>query len=231
MTVPDATRAGNGGGAGLDGPPAPEFEIVGAAHVPFAASPTMLFQATATEPTGAAIQTIALTAQVMIDPARRGYDAETRARLTELFGPPSSWAPSTSGLAWARVAVTVPGFSAETRFSLEVPCTYDLEVAAAKYFYAVQDGEVPLTFHFNGNVFFHAAADGRLQVMPISWATSSQYRMPIAAWRAMIAEHYPGGGWIRVSDETLAALHDRRAARGLASMDACVAELLEHGDG
>ena len=73
-------------------PPAPEFEIVGAAHVPFAASPTMLFAAVATEPTGAAIQSIALTAQVMIDPARRGYDPETRLRLSELFGPPSAWA-------------------------------------------------------------------------------------------------------------------------------------------
>jgi hypothetical protein len=210
-------------------PPAPEFAIVGAAHVPFAASPTMLFEAIATEPTGAAIQSIALTAQVMIEPARRGYDAETRERLSELFGPPASWAPSTSGLPWARVAAAVPGFTGETRFSLEVPCTYDLEVAAAKYFYAVPDGDVPLTFHFNGNVFFYDNA--RLQVMPISWTTSSQYRMPLQAWRVMIAEHYPGGGWIRVSDVTLRSLHERRAQRGLTSLDACVAELLERSDG
>jgi Family of unknown function (DUF6084) len=209
--------------------PTPQFEIVGVGHLPFAAAPTMLFDAIATEPTGAPIQSIALTAQVMIEPARRGYDAETRARLTELFGPPASWTPSTSGLPWALVTAAVPGFSGETRFSLQVPCTYDLEVAAAKYFYAVPDGEVPLTFHFNGNVFFYA--DGRLQVMPISWTTSSQYRMPVQAWRAMIAEHYPGGGWIRVSDETLRTLHERRAERGLASLDACVAELLERGDG
>jgi hypothetical protein len=47
----------------------------------------------------------------------------------------------------------------------------------------------------------------------------------------MIAEHYPGGGWIRVSDVTLGALHERRASRGLATLDACVAELLERGDG
>jgi Family of unknown function (DUF6084) len=217
-------------------PPAPEFAIVGAAHVPFAAAPTMLFEAIATEPTGAAIQSIALTAQVMIEPARRGYDAETRERLTELFGPPASWAPSTSGLPWARVTAAVPGFTGETRFSLEVPCTYDLEVAAAKYFYAVEDGEVPLTFHFNGNVFFYSnpaqpPLTGRLQVIPISWTTSSAYRMPVRAWRAMIAEHYPGGGWIRLSDETLRALHERRASRGLASLDACVAELLERDDG
>jgi hypothetical protein len=51
--------------------------------------------------------------------------------------------------------------------------------------------------------------------------------MPVEAWRTMIAEHYPGGGWIRVSAETLAALNDRRASQGLPSFDACLQELLD----
>jgi Family of unknown function (DUF6084) len=209
--------------------PEPQFEITGAAHVAFAAAPTMLFSATASEPNGFEVQSIALTVQVMIDPARRGYDPETRERLAELFGPPASWAPSTSGLAWARVAATVPGFSGTTAFGLEVPCTYDLEVAAAKYFYALEDGQVPLTFHFNGNVFYRspASAASRLQVVPVSWSNSAHYTMGIEVWRSMIAEHYPGGGWIRVGDQTLAALNQRRSARGLPSFDACVQELLE----
>jgi Family of unknown function (DUF6084) len=207
--------------------PEPGFEITGAAHVAFAASPTMLFSATATEPNGFEVQSIGLTVQVMIDPARRGYDPDTRERLAELFGPPASWAPSTSGLAWARVAATVPGFSGSTAFGLEIPCTYDLEVAAAKYFYALADGQVPLTFHFNGNVFYRSPAGGQLQVVPVSWSNSAQYSMEVEVWRSMMAEHYPGGGWIRVQDGTLAALNQRRAARGLPSFDACVQELLE----
>jgi hypothetical protein len=208
--------------------PAPEFAVTGAAHVPFAATPTMLFRATATEPQGMEVQSIALTAQVMIDPARRGYDAETRERLEELFGPPTAWAPSTSGLAWARVATAVPGFRGSTTFGIEVPCTYDLEVAAAKYFYAVRDGLVPLSFHFNGNVFYRAEAPGHpLMVAPVSWSSTAQWSMPVATWRTMIAEHYPGGGWIRLDDTTLAALNERRAGRGLGSFDACIQELLE----
>jgi hypothetical protein len=213
--------------------PAPELEVVGAGHVAFAATPTMRFEALVREPRGIPIQSIALTVQVMIDPARRGYDPETRRRLAELFGPPEHWTPSTSGLAWARVTTTVPGFgpgdgseAGETQFPLDVPCTYDLELAAAKYFYALPDGFVPLSFHFNGNVFYHAADDGRLQMTPISWSTSAQYQMPVAAWQAMIAEHYPGGGWIRVADDTLATLHDARAQRGHATFDALLSELL-----
>jgi Family of unknown function (DUF6084) len=206
--------------------PEPEFAITGAGHVAFSATPTMLFSATATDPSGLSIQSIALSAQVMIDPARRGYDAPTRERLAELFGPPASWAPSTQGLAWARVCAQVPGFRGATIFALELPCTYDLEVAAAKYFYALSDGEVPLSFHFNGTVFY-LGPQGRLQVVPVSWSSTAQFRMPVAAWREMIAEHYPGGGWIRVQEHTLAILNRRRAARGLPSFDACVAELLE----
>ncbi len=209
--------------------PEPEFEITGAAHIAFAAAPTMLFSASAVDRSGHEIQSIALTVQVMIDPARRGYDPETRARLAELFGPPASWAPSTSGLAWARVSTAVPGFTGATPFGIEVPCTYDLEVAAAKYFYAVRDQTVPLSFHFNGNVFFHGAGD-RLQVVPVPWSCTARYRLPVGVWRSMMAEHYPGGGWVRVDEPTLEALNDRRGARGLPTFDACIAELLRVAD-
>jgi hypothetical protein len=208
--------------------PAPALEITGAEHVPFSAAPTMRFQALAREPDGIPVQSVALSVQVMIDPARRGYDPATRERLAELFGSPERWAASTSGLAWARIAVTVPGFTGEAAFGIEVPCTYDLEVAAAKYFYALRDGVVPLSFHFNGTVFYRDG-DGRLQMAPISWSTSARFGMAVSAWRAMIAEHYPGGGWVRVGDDTLERLHTLRAERGLATVDGLLRELLGAG--
>lgn len=209
--------------------PEPEFAVTGAAHLAYAATPTMVFSATVTDVTEHEIQSVVLSVQVMIDPARRGYEPETRERLAELFGPPASWTPSTQALAWARVAAVVPGFVGSAAFAVEVPCTYDLEVAAAKYFYALADGEVPLSFHFYGTVFYRGP-DGGLQVVPVPWSCTSQFKMPIGAWRAMIAEHYPGGGWIRLQEETLSALHARRAARGLPSFDACIDELLEGPD-
>jgi len=207
--------------------PEPEFAVAGAGHLAFAAAPTMVFTVTATEPGGAQIQSMALSVQVMIDPARRGYDDATRDRLAELFGPPATWAPSTQGLSWARVAAAVPAFEGETIFALELPCTYDLEVAAAKYFYALKDGVVPLSFHFYGTLFYRGP-DGRLQMTPVPWSSSAQFGMPIAAWRAMIEEHYPGGGWIRLGADTLAALNALRAERGL-TFDNCVRGLLDGG--
>jgi hypothetical protein len=206
--------------------PQPEFEITGAAHLAFAAVPTMVFSARATEASVHEIQSLALSVQVMIDPAKRGYDEATRERLEELFGPPASWAPSTQGTPWAQVAVVVPAFTEQTTFAIQVPCTYDLEVAATKYFYALEDGEVPLQFHFNGQVFYRGR-DGKLQVTLVPWSRTAGFRMPVSAWRAMIAEHFPGVGWIRLNQATLEALNSFRASQGLPTFDACVSELLE----
>ena len=206
--------------------PEPGFTITGGAHLAFAATPTMVFSVAATDPTGHQIQSMALSVQVMIEPAKRGYDEPTRARLAELFGPPASWTPSTQALAWARIGAVVPGFVGAATFALEIPCTYDLEVAASKYFYALSDGEVPLSFHFYGTVFYRGP-NGALQVVPVPWSATASFKMPVAAWRAMIGEHYPGGGWIRLDHDTLEALNARRASRGLASFDACLTELLE----
>ncbi len=205
--------------------PQPEFAVTSAAHLAFAAAPTMVFSVSATEPSGLEIQSMSLSVQVMIDPARRGYDEETRERLAELFGPPASWAPSTQGLSWARITAAVPAFEGDTMFALELPCTYDLEVAASKYCSALRDGFVPLSFHFYGTVFY-TAPDGRLQMAPVPWSSSAQFAMPVSAWRAMIAEHYPGGGWIRLEGRTLEALNARRAERGL-TFDDCIRELLD----
>lgn len=208
--------------------PEPEFAIASASHLAFAAAPTIVFAATASDPTEHEIQSIALSVQVMIDPARRGYDPATRERLSELFGPPANWTPSTQGLSWARVGAVVPAFTGTTMFALELPCSFDLEVAATKYFYALADGEVPLSFHFYGTIFYRGPM-GALQVTPVPWTATAQFRMPVAVWRGMIEEHYPGGGWIRLSHGTLDALNARRAARGLPSFDACVLELLDAG--
>ncbi len=209
--------------------PAPELTVLGAAHEPHAAAPMMVFALAVSEPAAHDVYTIALTVQVQIDPAKRGYDPDTRARLQELFGPPGQGAASTQSLVWARVDVLVPSFQGSTTVELRVPCTYDLEVATAKYFNALADGEVPLSFHFTGTVFYRGA-DGSLQLVLIPWDTSAEFKLPVAAWRAMIEEHYPAGGWIRLGEHTLGRLQAWRAERGLPTFDACVTELLEGRD-
>ena len=77
-----------------------------------------------------------------------------RAALVELFGAPERWAATTKSFLWSQVSTLVPSFTGETTFTMPVPCTYDLELAAAKYLYSVPDGEVPVAFHFTGSVLY-----------------------------------------------------------------------------
>ena len=50
--------------------------------------------------------------------------------------------------------------------------------------------------------------------------------LPVDVWRRTIAAHYPGGGWIRLQQETLDALGRVKAERGLHTFDDTVRDLL-----
>jgi hypothetical protein len=206
--------------------PEPEFRVLGATGRRYAAVPVLDFDVHVSEPGGRQVHAIALTAQVMIEPARRDYDPETRAKLVELFGPPERWATTTRSLVWHQADALVPAFTGSTTFHLAVPATFDMEVASSKYLYGLPDGEVPLAFNFNGTVHYRGD-DGRLQISLVPWSCSAEYRLPVATWHELIEHYYPATGWIALRKETLVALQREKAKRALPTLDACVAELLE----
>jgi Family of unknown function (DUF6084) len=207
--------------------PAPEFAVTGVEPLPHAAVPTLVFALRATEPGGFDVATIALTAQIHIDPARRTYDEPTRELLVDLFGEPERWPLTTESFLWARASALVPSFTGETGFELHVPCTYDLEVAATKYFYSLPGGLVPITMHFSGTVLYRSE-DGRLQMVQAPWSTA-KHRFPVDVWRRAIEAHYSGSGWVRLGNDTLERLVRRKAELGLPSFDATVERLLGEG--
>lgn len=206
--------------------PAPtlELEVVDAAEALHMASPTLHFKLRAGEPSGREVYMVALSTQIHIDPGLRSHGTETRELLVDLFGVPERWSATTTSIVLAQVDVLVPSFVSTTDFTVPVPCNYDLEVAATKYLYALPDGEVPLSLHFSGRIFYRGD-DGRLQVVLVPWV-SAVFRLPVATWRRMIDLHYPGSGWIRVQEDTLRRLQLRKAERGLPTFDGAVAELL-----
>jgi hypothetical protein len=205
--------------------PEPEFEVLGARPVRYAAAPMMTLDLQVTEPSGRQVYMIALTIQLMLEPARREYDAPTRERLTGLFGAPERWAVTTRSLVWAQLNVTVPAFTGSTAIAVPLPCSYDLELAAAKYLHALPGGEVPLALHFNGTVYYRDG-NGGLQMVLIPWSSSAEYRMPVSVWRETVEHYYPDRGWVGLGSATLHALERERVARGLPTYDACVRSLL-----
>jgi hypothetical protein len=206
-------------------PPEPELTVTAVEPEWRAAVPSLRFAVEAADESGREVYTVALTTHVQIDADRRSYDPESRARLLDLFGEDER-IPQTAGpLKLARVETLVPAFSGSVQFELEVPVSGDLELAAARYLASLSGGAVPLTFLFNGRIFYRGAAD-RLQVTLVPWSSSARFRLPVATWRDLIERRYAACGFVRLQADTVDALRRRRAELGLPTFDATIAEAL-----
>jgi hypothetical protein len=206
-------------------PPEPEFAVLGARTVRYAASPLLALDLQVTEPGGRQVYMMALTIQLMIEPARRAYDDATRARLVELFGEPERWSVTTRSLVWAQLDVVVPAFTGSTTVSVPIACSYDQELAAAKYLHSLPDGVAPLALHFNGMIYYRDEHGG-LQMVLVPWSRSVDFRMPVSVWRDTIDHYYPNTGWVALRTQTLEALQREKLDRGLPTLDECVQALL-----
>jgi len=129
------------------------FGCTGASADRYAATPTLTFSLTISETSGVRVHAIALRCQIRIEPHRRRYTAVEARRLHDLFGDPSRWADTVKPIQLATVTTMVPSFTALTEVDVQVPCTYDLEVASARYLQGLDDGTIPLLLLFSGTVF------------------------------------------------------------------------------
>ncbi len=117
--------------------------------------------------------------------------------------------------------MNVRQFSGKTEAILSVPCTFDLNVSATKYFYALEDGEAPLLFLFSGTIFYQGA-DERLQIQQVSWNKECTYRMPIGVWKEMMDHHYPNTAWLSLERDLFERLYAFRRREGLATWEAAI---------
>ena len=200
------------------------FTVLDVVPEPYGAAPTLLFRIRLTESTGATVHAAVLRAQIQIEPQRRGYGDGERDGLTDLFGTPDRWRSTVRPFLWTHATTTVRGFTGDIEFDLPVPCTYDFEVAAAKYLHALRDGEVPLLVLFSGTVFTRGSTGFGVEQVP--WHLEAAYRMPVRVWRELMDAYFPGGGWIRLDRDTLDALARYRSERGLTSWEQALGELL-----
>jgi len=201
------------------------FEVVDAEVLSFAAVPSLLFKLRIENGGEEPIRSVALNTQIRIAATQRHYDAAEQEKLLELFGEPHRWGETLRSLLWTHTVLQVQPFSGSTVVDMPVGCTYDLEVVAAKYFYALEDGEVPLEFLFSGTVFY-AGADGRLQVERIPWEKEAEFRLPVRLWKEMMDHYFPNSAWIRLRRDAFDRLYDYKVRKGLPTWEAAVEALL-----
>lgn len=204
-----------------------DFQVVRVAPARHAATPTLEFILNINqggEP--ARIQCVQLQCQLRIDCVRRGYRPSEQERLRDLFGAPERWKESLHSLLWTHAAVVVPAFESRgTTATLPVPCSFDFNIAATKYFHGLEEGGIPLALLFSGSVFYRDAS-GHLAVAPIPWDREAAVELPAATWREMMDRYYPDSAWLQVKRESLEALYRYKRTRGLTDFDKALSSLL-----
>ena len=172
-----------------------DFSVVSAEAVTFAAAPLLSFKLSVhNRNTEERIQSVALRCQIQIETTKRRYTTAEQAKMFELFGEPERWGRTLTSMLWTHTSTTVPPFEGETVVDLPVPCTFDFNVAATKYFAGLDDGVVPLNLMFSGTTFFDGPTG--LLVEQISWDKEARFSLPIQVWHEMMNHYYPNTAWL-----------------------------------
>ena len=202
------------------------FQIERAEPQRFTVAPTLLFKirisnAVANE----TIHSVALRCQIQLEVTRREYTAEDQKQLRDLFGDAERWGQTLKTMLWTHASVVAPAFQDSAAVDLPVPCTFDFNVAATKYFHGLADGDVPLCFLFSGTVFY-ADGDGALQVAPIPWDKEARFRLPVQSWRDMMDIYYPNSAWLCLRRDVFERLYQYKVERGIPTWEQAMERVL-----
>ena len=203
------------------------FRIESAEAAQLSAAPQIIFKLRITNRDPAEmIHSVVLRCQIQLEVTRRRYSTEEQEHLHDLFGEPERWSQTLRNLLWTHVNLNVPPFQAETVVDLPVPCTFDFNVGATKYFYGLDDGFVPLCVMFSGTVFYTRGSES-LQVAPISWDKETRFSLPVKVWHDMMDTYYPNSAWLRVRRDIFDRLYEYKVRHGIPTWEQALERMLE----
>jgi hypothetical protein len=202
------------------------FQIEKAEPQRFTVAPTLLFKLRITNAApDETIHSVALRCQIQLEVTRRQYGTGEQERLRDLFGETDRWGQTLKTMLWTHASVVAPAFQGSAMVDLPVPCTFDFNVAATKYFHGMADGDVPLCFLFSGTAFY-ADREGALQVAPIPWDKEARFRLPVKAWQEMMDIYYPNSAWLCLRRDVFERLYEYKVARGIPTWEQAFESLL-----
>jgi len=206
------------------------FSFEGVEPVEYAAVPMLAAKLRiVSQPAEDAVHSIILRCQIQLEPTRRRYAETEQQRLHDLFGEPSRWARTVRPMLWMNTSISVPAFNGSVMVDLQLPCTFDFNVAATKYFHALEAGEVVVTVMFSGTIFY-ADADERLQATQIPWDKEASFRFPAATWHRLMDTHYPNAGWLSLQRDILDRLNEYKVRNAIPTFEQALQELLEQAE-
>jgi Family of unknown function (DUF6084) len=206
------------------------FQVQGVEVVSHSVAPLLSFKVRVTEANlSCSIHTVALRCQIQLEVTRRRYSPIDQQRLLDLFGEPGRWSQTLRNLLWTHANVIVPSFTGSTVADIPVPCSFDFNVAATKYFDGLTDGDIPVCMQFSGTVFY-PNAQGALQVAPIPWDKEARFRLPIKTWRDMMEIYYPNSAWLCLHKDAFDRLQQYKMKNGIPTWEELIDKILPSQD-
>jgi hypothetical protein len=203
-----------------------QFEIVGAQAVAYAAVPMLALKLRITNTVESEpVHTISLNCQIQIEPTRRHYALEEQEKLLDLFGEPERWSRTVRSLLWMNTTIAVPAFTGSTAVDLQLPCSFDFNVATTKFFHALESGEIPLCILFSGTVFYRGD-EGPLQIAQVPWNREVNYRFPVTIWKQMMDTYYPNSAWLRLERDSFDRLYRYKVRHGIPTWEQLLDKLV-----
>jgi len=191
------------------------FVVECAEVVPYAAVPLLSFKVKIENKVNEqTVHSVSARAQIQIEATRRKYDAAEQANLKDLFGEPDRWGRTLRNMLWTHASLVVPRFTGSVLAELVVPCIFDFNIQATKYFHGLKAGDLPLCFQFSGTVFYQGE-DDLLQVAPISWDKEAKYRLPAKIWKDLMDLYYPNSAWLALRRDTFEKLYQFKVREGI----------------
>lgn len=202
------------------------FSVDSAEAVTFAAAPLLSFKLRIRNGNDAEqIQSIALRCQIQMETTKRKYSEKEQEQLFELFGEPERWGRTLRSMLWTHTSAVVTQFQGETTVDLPVPCTFDFNIAATKFFAGLEDGVVPLNLMFSGTIFFERDGAG-LQIEQISWDKEAPFRLPVSVWRNMMDHYYPNTAWLCLRRDLFERLSRYKIEHAFPTWDQAIESLI-----
>lgn len=203
-----------------------DFAVTGVEIERHAVSPTVRFPLQLSiKAAETAVLNVMLKTQIRIEPVRRRYTPSEQEHLSDLFGEPDRWGETLHSFFWTELSTLVPAFDRQCTTDLSVPCSFDFNTAATKYFAGVEGGEIPLCFLFSGSVFYRDQ-DGAVQITQIPWSKESRFPLPVTVWRRMMDTYYPHGVWLCLGRDAFDGLYRYKRQRRLPSFEQALSDLL-----
>jgi hypothetical protein len=203
-----------------------KFTIEGADVVRHAAAPLLTFKVQiVNDSSEETIDSVVMRTQILIEATRRKYDSNEQARLADLFGEPDRWGQTLRSMLWTHVGVVVPRFTGSVVAEIPVPCSFDFNVAATKYFHGLSGGDLPLCFQISGTVFYQGE-DERLQIAPIPWDKEAKFRLPVKVWQDLMREYYPNSAWLALRKDTFEKLYQYKMREGIPTWEEVMERVL-----